>query len=468
MKKTTGRRFGALLVGLALVGAAACGGDDEAADTTAPAATEAPEATEAPTTEAPTTEAPTTEAPASDGELEGLKGTTPLVDLSDEWKQAISDFWVEEGNEALDDWSYAAESFDAVMLIALAATQAGTDGSALANEIVAVSKDGEQCSDWTTCVELIEAGTDIDFEGVSGPNTLNGNGEPLEASYGVLNFGANNRIDDSLTTFIPAAAPESAVLPLATAEVEREGDGVLKLGGLLPETGSLAFLGAPMIAGVNYAVSVINEAGGVLGQPVEYLPGDSGDTSTDTASVTVDRLLSENVDAIIGAASSSVSLTVIDKITQAGVVQFSPANTSLKFVDYADNGLYFRNAPADSLQGAVLAGIVAEDGNASAYIIALDDAYGTSLADVAEEVLGASGVEVLGKKIYDPAATSFDAEIAEIVAADPDAIIMISFDEASRILRTMVENGIGPKAKAVYGVDGFIGNALGENFDAGK
>jgi hypothetical protein len=32
----------------------------------------------------------------------------------------------------------------------------------------------------------------------------------------------------------------------------------------------------------------------------------------------------------------------------------------------------------------------------------------------------------------------------------------------------MVENGIGPNNKAVYGVDGFIGNALGENFDAGK
>lgn len=456
MQKTSARRFGALLVGLALVGAAACGGDDETGTT------------EAPSTEAPTSEAPSTEAPAEGGELQGLKGTTPLVDLSDEWKQAISDFWVAEGNEALNDWSYAAESFDAVMLIALAAEQAKTDGSALANEIVAVSKDGEKCSDWTTCVDLIKAGTDIDFDGVSGPNTLNGNGEPLEASYGVLNFGADNRIDDAATTFIPASAPESAVLPLATAGVERAGDGVLKLGGLLPETGSLAFLGAPMIAGVEYAVSIINEAGGVLGNPVEYSPGDSGDTSTDTASVTVDRLLSENVDAIIGAASSSVSLTVIDKITQAGVIQFSPANTSLKLVDYADNGLYFRNAPPDSLQGAVLAGVVAEDGNASAYILALDDAYGTSLADVAEQVLGTSGVEVLGKKIYDPAATSFDAEIAEIVAADPDAIILISFDEASRILRTMVENGIGPKNKAVYGVDGFIGNALGENFDAGK
>jgi hypothetical protein len=35
-------------------------------------------------------------------------------------------------------------------------------------------------------------------------------------------------------------------------------------------------------------------------------------------------------------------------------------------------------------------------------------------------------------------------------------------------LRTMVEQGIGPKAKMVYGCDGNMGNALGQNFDSGN
>jgi branched-chain amino acid transport system substrate-binding protein len=136
--------------------------------------------------------------------------------------------------------------------------------------------------------------------------------------------------------------------------------------------------------------------------------------------------------------------------------------------DYADNGLFFRNAPPDDLQGAVLAEVIVADGNQSAYILALDDAYGTGLANVVEAVLTAAGVEIKGKKIYDPKATTFDAEVGEVVAANPDAIVLITFDEGSRILRTMVENGVGPRAKKVYGVDGNIGNALGENFDAGK
>lgn len=450
MKKTNMRRFGALIAGLSLV-AAACGGGDDAAPDTTIADTVV-----------------TTEAPAVGGELEGMKGTTPLVELSAEFKDGLNAFWTAKGNEALKDYSYAAESYDSVMLIAFATQAAGTDGSALADQIVAVSKDGEKCTTVEACMALLKDKKDIDYDGMSGPVTLNGNGEPLAASYGILEFDAANRLVDPVATYVTAAAPASAVKPLAKTEVARKGNGVLKIGSLLPETGSLAFLGPPEFAGVEYAIDILNKAGGVLGKPIEYVQGDSGDTTTDTASVTVDRLLGEGVDAIIGAASSSVTLTVIDKITAAGVIQFSPANTSLKLSTYPDKGLYFRVAPPDDLQGSVLAELIAGEGNASAYILALDDAYGTSLANAVEEVLTASGVTVLGKKIYDPAATTFDAEVGEIVAANPDAIVLITFDEGSRILRTMVEQGIGPKVKRVYGVDGNMGNALGENFDARK
>ena len=441
MKKTNKRYIAALVVGLSLV-AAACGSSDDAAEEETPA--------------------------AAGGELEGMKGTMPLVALSDEFKSGMNEFWVAAGNAELTDFSYAAEAFDSVMLVALAAEAAKTDGSALAGEIMNVSRDGEVCTEFAACVELIKAGTDVNYEGVSGPQDMNGNGEPINASYGVLTFGADNRFSYEDASYVLADAPASDIVPNADVTVERQGDGVLKIGSMLPETGSLAFLGPPEFAGVEYAISLINEAGGVLGNPVEYVQGDSGDTSTDTASTTVDRLLGEGVDAIIGAASSSVSLTVIDKITAAGVIQFSPANTSDKFSTYADNGLYFRTAPADKLQGAVLANLIASDGAATVYIMALDDAYGTGLADSIEANLTAAGVTVLGKKIYDPKATTFDAEVAEIKDANPDAIMLITFDEGSRILRTMVEQGIGPKAKMVYGCDGNMGNALGQNFDSGN
>jgi len=122
----------------------------------------------------------------------------------------------------------------------------------------------------------------------------------------------------------------------SSAATTATGDGVLKVGTLLPQTGSLAFLGPPEFAGVHLAIKDINAAGGGLDKPVANSDTDSGDTSTDIASQSVNKLLTEKADVIIGAASSSVSLSVIDKITGAGVMEISPANTSDAFTSYKD------------------------------------------------------------------------------------------------------------------------------------
>jgi branched-chain amino acid transport system substrate-binding protein len=266
----------------------------------------------------------------------------------------------------------------------------------------------------------------------------------------------------------PVAEEPVAEEPVAEepAEPSGEGDGVLKFGGILPETGNLAFLGPPEFAGVQLAVNDINAAGGVLGGDVEWLPGDSGDNG-EVANATVDRLLAEDVDAFIGAASSGVSLTVIDKITQAGKIHFSPANTSPTFTEYADNGLYFRTAPSDVIQGAALADIMLADGAATAAFLVLNDSYGTGLQQYTiEPYVAGGGTVVYGEtETYDPQAENFDAEVSAVVEANPDAIVIIGFDETAQILGGLIEAGFGPSEKLIYGTDGNMGNALAAQFD---
>ena len=248
----------------------------------------------------------------------------------------------------------------------------------------------------------------------------------------------------------------------AAPECTGDEDGTLSIGGLLPQTGNLAFLGPPEEAGAQLAVNEINAAGGVLGQPVTYSPGDSGDTSTDIANQTVDRHLNEGVDVVLGAASSGVSFTVIDKIVGACKIHFSPANTSPDFTEYDDDDLYFRTAPSDVLQGRVLADLLASDGHATAAILALQDPYGEGLLRFTKEPFEEAGGEVVVERVYDPQAANFDPEIDEVVSAEADAVVVIGFDESSRILTGLFEQGITPDQ--VYLVDGNIGNALGDDF----
>ncbi|MEQ3552512.1 ABC transporter substrate-binding protein [Pseudonocardia nematodicida] len=266
----------------------------------------------------------------------------------------------------------------------------------------------------------------------------------------------------------PSAAGADCTPPQAQASGNPSTE-PLKIGSLLPETGSLAFLGPPEFAGVDVAINEINEAGGVLGNPIEHLRGDSGDDTTDIANQTVDRHLASGTQVIVGAAASGVSKLVIDKITGAGVVQFSPANTSDEFTCWEDAGLYFRTAPADVLQAQALSELMASDGAQRVSILARNDPYGAGLADNTEQNLLSAGIpqDAIQKIIYDPNAASFNPEIDQVAQFNPDSVAVIGFDESKRIITRMSEVNIGPGEKNVYGTDGNMGNALGEGLPAG-
>ncbi|MEV1171744.1 ABC transporter substrate-binding protein [Nonomuraea sp. NPDC049784] len=257
---------------------------------------------------------------------------------------------------------------------------------------------------------------------------------------------------DTATQTSQSAAPSSS------APAAAQGDGTLTLGTLLPQTGSLAFLGPPEIAGVNLAVKEINEAGGVLGKPVTKYDTDSGDTTTNIASQSVDKLLAQKADAIIGAASSSVSESVIDKITGAGVVQFSPANTSDKFTTINDKGLYFRTSPPDKLQGRVLGDLVVSDGNDTVGILAMQDSYGTGLADQVQKTVTDGGAEVVERVDYDPKAADFSADVAKIKAKNPKGIVLIGFEETAKVVAELVKQGLPADKHKWYMVDGNTSN----------
>ena len=378
------------------------------------------------------------------GALAGMKGTTPLTDLSADFKARLDALNPDLGGT----YNYAGESYDAVVLVALAAQAAGTnDATVFAPYINGLTTGGDTCTDYASCAEILAGGGDVDYDGASGPLSFSDPGEPAVASFGLLQFGEDNKIDDSKTEFQVAgdesqASTDAGPAPVATATT----GGPLVIGTLLPLTGSLAFLGPPEVAGVQLAVQEINAAGGVLGAPVQLVEGDSGDTSTDTANTTVDRLLASNVNAIIGAASSSVTLTVIDKIAAAGVVEFSPANTSDQFTTYNDSGLYFRTAPPDVLQAVPLADLVLSDGNTTVGILNLNDAYGTGLAKnvAANLVDGGLNEDDILSITYDPTASSYDTEVQQMVEFGPDAIVVIGFDESARIIQEMNAQGIGP------------------------
>lgn len=459
MKRTTVLKTAAVL-GVASLALAACSSSSSSSESTQASAA----ASEAPASEM-ASEAPASEAAAAStgtplylvdgntgnalgeklpaGTLNGVKGTIPGAENTQDFKDALLGV-----DPNLIDFAYAPESYDAVILAALAAAKAGSDaGVDMAKEMVPITNGTDVCNDYAGCIELLKQGKNIDYNGRSGAVNFWDAGDPTSASIGVYQFGPDNKLLPDVTYQQGEIVPEGQANPIDGKPQDGAGDGVFKVGTFLPITGNLAFLGPPEVAGVKLAIQDIEAAGGIPGfKKVVLEEGDSGDTSTETGKQTVKRLLPLGIDVLIGAASSGSTLQVLDEVTGAGVMMISPANTSPALTTAPDHGLYFRTAPSDVLQGAFLGSLILQDGYTKVAIMSLQDSYGDGLNANVTKAITEGGGEVVANVVYDPTAADFAADVAKIKAAGPEAIVLIGFDESAQIIQEMVKQGIGPNA----------------------
>lgn len=259
-----------------------------------------------------------------------------------------------------------------------------------------------------------------------------------------------------------AAEPASYSPEYASTSTGPGTDLTYKIGTALPVTGNLAFLGPPEISATEFAAEQINAA--AKGITIDLIQGDSGDTDNKAYETEIPRVLGEGATAIIGAASSGTSLQFIDQVIAANAIQFSPANTSAAFTGYEDNGLYWRTAPSDVLQGEVLGNLIGADGNETLGMIVLNDSYGTGLACFTKAAFEASGGEVVATSLYNTGDTNFSAQVEDVLAAGPDAIALITFEEVKTIIPEVL-GGDFPADK-LYFVDGNLANFT-DDFDPG-
>jgi len=451
MKRTTVLKSAAVL-GAATLALAACSSSSSSPSSSAAPADSSAAASEAPAS-APAAGVPLylvdgntgnalgEKLPA--GTLNGVKGTIPGAEQTQDFRDSMKAL-----DPELIDYSYGPEAYDAVIVAALAATQAKSDaGVDMAKQLVAITNGPDNCTSYKECLDMIKAGKKIHYNGKSGLIQFWDAGDPTSATIGVYQFGPDNKLVDTVQFNKGTITPEGEANAIDGKPQKGANDGVFTVGTLLPVTGSLAFLGPPEVDAVKLAINDINAAGGVPGfKKVVLEEGDSGDSSTNTATQTVNRLLPKNVDVLIGAASSSVTLNVLDLVTSNGVLMISPANTSPALTTAKDHGLYWRTAPSDVLQGQFLGTLILQDGHSKVAIMSLQDAYGDGLNANVTKAITDGGGQVVANVVYDPKATDFSADVAKVKAAGPDAIVLIGFDESAQVIQELVKQGIGPNA----------------------
>ena len=239
--------------------------------------------------------------------------------------------------------------------------------------------------------------------------------------------------------------------PTATDEVpEDTGEDVeppdsgapLKIGALLSFTGGLSDFGEPIFNGVEMAVDEINAAGGVNGQDVELVRGDTG-TNPDQGALEAQRLVDiEGVQGIVGALSSGVTIRVAEQVTgPAGVVQISPASTSPAVTDADDSDFLFRTTISDAAQGLLLANLADDAGYSTVCNVYVNNAYGEGLSDAFTAAFNDLAGSTIAAVPHEEAQVTYLAELGQCSGAD--ALAAIAYPESAGIfLREAVEGDL--------------------------
>ncbi|HEY8545949.1 MAG TPA: ABC transporter substrate-binding protein [Acidimicrobiales bacterium] len=139
------------------------------------------------------------EAFTEQGVLTNIKGTIPGASVSDEFQNRML-----EVDAGLGNFTYGPETYDALVILALAANAAGTDESAaVARKINSVTRDGEKCTTYADCLALLQAdpNADIDYDGQSGPVDFAKPGEPTAANYGIYTWNEDNTVNTEALEF---------------------------------------------------------------------------------------------------------------------------------------------------------------------------------------------------------------------------------------------------------------------------
>ncbi|MFP4513616.1 MAG: ABC transporter substrate-binding protein [Acidimicrobiales bacterium] len=130
--------------------------------------------------------------PENPGVAEGITGTAPSAN-----PETGAAFFPDAFSEFAPDVDaiFSSQSYDCAVLFALATAQAGTaDPAEIRDNMESVSgPEGTECSTFEECIELIDAGEEIDYQGASGPIDLDGS-DPSVASYDINVYDENGEL----------------------------------------------------------------------------------------------------------------------------------------------------------------------------------------------------------------------------------------------------------------------------------
>lgn len=228
---------------------------------------------------------------------------------------------------------------------------------------------------------------------------------------------------------------------------------VIRIGVAVSLTGTQSGPGIDSYRGAQLALEYIMAQGGIHGKPVELIVYDEAGRADEALRVITRLIEQDNIHALFGPLSSNSVMGVGEFVNDSRMPAIGPP---VGVVWLAQGWEYYFRATANSfLLVEGLYNMMLEDGIESVAVFYINDEFGINSARdfVALNEQGGEPFNLVADETYRDGDTDFTAQVARIVAADPDAVFMIGWsNDLGPIMRQLRAGGFdGP----VYGDNGF-------------
>lgn len=221
--------------------------------------------------------------------------------------------------------------------------------------------------------------------------------------------------------FIKTSLSATAALasPAISTRYAFGSDDPIKVGSLLDQSGAIASSGVTMVSAMEQGVAEINEAGGLLGRPLQLIQYDTQSNIQLYSQYAQQLALKDRVDVVHGGITSASREAVRPTFDRFKVLYF--------YNVLYEGGVCDRNTfctgttPAQTVEKLVPYAM--KNSGKKAYILAADYNYGQITAKWMTKYMRDNGGEVLSVDFFPLDVTNFGPTISKIQAAKPDLIL---------------------------------------------
>ncbi|HLF26474.1 MAG TPA: amino acid ABC transporter substrate-binding protein [Anaerolineae bacterium] len=256
------------------------------------------------------------------------------------------------------------------------------------------------------------------------------------------------------TTTAPTQPPEptrlvESTVPPAPTDAPPEA-GPIRIGASLPLTGDFSEPGTAAQRGYEVWVAMVNEAGGLLGRPVELSVVDNA-SDQDTAVADYEKLITvDEVDLVVGPFSSRLVIPTSEVAARYGYAFVEPAGGAPDVFNRGLTNLFFAQPAPSATQADPFAEYILglpEDQRPQTFaVVSQDDPFTLGVMESLKEKLTAGGLELVFDEIYPPETSDFSSLALQVADLDPDLIVGgTQLEDSIGQIRAYQEAGYQPR-----------------------